>query len=178
MSSKKKWEIAIFILAGLIFVFILGAGTGIFFVQSKSSKTPLPAVGSSLISHVIHLTDKQNQANDSFNSAIEVKSGYETQSSLLSGSDVDYYFFQVIEPSNVRISFKDLPNEYSTYVYNSNRKIIASSVRSGFTASAGLIKIANPGKYYIQVYSNKNSAGKLPYSITVTILPIFDTSNQ
>jgi len=179
MTADKghiKHELLVAIL--LLVVFCFGMGAGVFFEQKKIfERTVTSSVNSSIVNHIIALSERQSRQDSSFNQAIELKSGYEAQSNFFIGNDSDFYFFQVNEPSNVRISFKDIPNEYSMDVYDANKKLVASSLRMGFTASAGLIKILKSGKYYIKVSTNKPLSSKLPYSINVTVLPIFDEGN-
>lgn len=175
--NQSYWKYITFPLI-LLVVFLLGFSLGIIGVQKKFlNLTTSQFVSHSITAHIIALTDKQSIADNSFSQAIEVKSGYEVQSNLFSGNNSDYYYFQVDEPSDVRISYKDLPYSYSTYIYSPDKKVIASTQRTGFIASAGVLKIATPGKYYIQIATDKPSKKKFPYSVTVTILPIFNPSN-
>ena len=106
--------------------------------------------------------------------AVPLKIGYRTQGTLTSGKSTDLYYFMVDTDANIRISFKNLPTDYSTYLYDSNKQIISSSNRHGVLESQAIIHIPTPGKYYLQVITDYNEPTNLPYTVNVSVLPFFE----
>lgn len=108
----------------------------------------------------------------SFDNAIPLKLGYETDGTLKTGRNIDTYYFQLDTTANVRTSLTNLPHEYNTFIYDGNKKLIASSLRSGYLDSSATIGGLHAGKYYIQIVTNYGEPVDYPYTIRVDIIPV------
>lgn len=93
----------------------------------------------------------EKEPNNTFDQASPLQPGYEMQGSFSTDNDVDIYSFHIDSPSRIQINLKNLPREYNMFVYDQNKQIIASSIRTGFDEGHSIIKIPSPGIYYIKL---------------------------
>src|SRR5579859_332958 len=54
----------------------------------------------------------EKEPNNTFDTATPLKPGYETQGTFSSSTDIDIYSFQVDNPSNIKVTLKNVPREY------------------------------------------------------------------
>lgn len=169
---NKKIFKKVFIITLIFLVFLSGVIADKIFLSKFNIQTPFKQSNLNKAKNLKELILNEKEPDNSFNQASEIKSGYQTKGSLNTSRDVDFYYFTVEKPSDVRFEFKNVPIEYQVFIYDANKNLIASSNRSGFIASVSLIKITKPGKYFLKVLSSVNSNSVIPYTLTMTILPI------
>ena len=164
----------------VLLVFVVGIVVGLFASQQKSANLPLFGLFSHSLTpvaptaanntHIISKTERNNTVEQ----ATPLVPGYETQATLVSEDDVDFYNFTLDNAARVKIDLRNLPEKFDLYLYDQNHKLIASSFRYGIDEAVTLITLPSTGKYYIKVGSSYKSGANFPYTIRLSILPFYD----
>lgn len=158
------------ILFPLFLAFVLGVLGGWYVGQKKASfLAQNPAF---LLPSSVKPTLSENEPNDSPDTATLLQWDTVTQGSLSTGKDVDFFKFNVDVPANIHIVLTKLPQEYQLYVYNPSKQLIAASQRHGFLDSSATLVAATKGTYYIKIFTSYSGTASLPYTITISPLPL------
>lgn len=152
----------------LLIVAVLGAVIG-FSLTKSSPQSQIPTLPSlKMTSPTSH---SEQEPNDSFATATPLTLGLDTQGTLTTGKDVDYYSFTVPAPGKIQITLDKLPKRYEFYVYDPQKDLIAQSARAGFASTISTVIAQNPGKYYFKMFTNYNEPSNYPYTIRVSVIP-------
>ncbi len=118
---------------------------------------------------------KENLPGNSFATAFQLNPGVKTQGTLNADNALDFYFFNLKEPSQIIIDVTDVPKTFSWILYDAQFKEVAYTLRSGTTEGSTKVTIQNPGKYYIRTWAEYGQTyTNFPYTIRLSVLPFFD----
>ena len=119
-------------------------------------------------------TAKENLPGNSFETAPELATGVQTQGTFNTDNVIDYYFFNLKNPSQIIVNITNVPKSLYWVLYDSNQNEIASTYRSGASQGSTQIALQNPGKYYMKIWADYHTLTNYPYTIRLSILPYFD----
>ncbi len=127
-------------------------------------QVPLPADWSS----------KKNLPGNTFDTAFTLNPGIKTQGTFNTSNAIDYYTFDLKDPSQIAVDVTDVPKALFWVLYDSSQKEVASTYRTGSMGGSTQIALNNPGKYYIKVWADYHELVNYPYTIRLSILPYFE----
>lgn len=174
-STKMKTKNLPWIAACFIF-FILGVSIGRqFFIQTITfNKNNQKQSTTAFNIPQIPIPPQDSLPGNSFDSAFILNPGIKTQGTLNTNNAIDYYTFDLKDPSQIVVDITDVPKALFWILYDSSQKEIASSYRSGTLGGSTQIALNNPGKYYIKVWADYHELVNYPYTIRLSILPYFE----
>lgn len=119
-------------------------------------------------------SSKENLPGNSFGTALALNPGIKTQGTFNDNNAIDYYVFNLKDPSQVILNVTDVPKALYWVLYNDQLQEMASTYRTGASAGSTQMAIQNPGKYYIKVWADYHTLTNYPYTIRLNILPYFE----
>ena len=91
------------------------------------------------------------EVNDTFESAVEIKTDYPYTASIGFAHDQDYYKFTLDKKSNVNVVLQNIGEKYELKLYNSNKTEIGSKYNEDQSDEIININDLEPGTYYILI---------------------------
>lgn len=92
------------------------------------------------------------EPNDSLSAAYgPISSGAVYNGYISSGTDTDWFKFNVNSTGTISLSLTNLPGDYDIYLYNSAGSMVAFSENAGTTSESVSYNATSTGTYYIEV---------------------------
>ncbi|WP_128331691.1 S8 family serine peptidase [Apibacter sp. HY039] len=132
--------------AGTYYVLVYGYNGNFDLSQCYHLKVSTTPVTSSCINNY--------EPNESFATAVALRTNTTYSAGIGSATDKDYYKFILGSKSNINITLQNLPKDYDLKLYNSSKTQIGSSTFSGTTNETIAMNNLAPGTYYILVYGH------------------------
>ncbi len=114
------------------------------------------------------------EPNNNFDQSNQIQPGIEIQGSITGKEDIDYYKLHLNDPSFIKGELSNLPEKSEILVYNSDKKLIASSIRESIINSTFTIFGPTKGDYYFVIHGKSSDASKGIYSFSISLVPIQD----
>jgi len=96
------------------------------------------------------------EPNNSLENGYPITSGTAYSATISTVVDNDWYKFKTSESGEIRVTLSNLPADYELYLYDSSKKLIASSKASGTSAETITLSDRKQGTYYVFVDGNRH----------------------
>lgn len=175
-TNTRSW---LWIVISCAFFFFVGIGFDK--MITFTSKTTVSIQKKSLLTFSIpqvplpsDWSQKENLPGNSFETAIPLSIGIQTQGTLNENNVIDYYSFTLKDPAKVLFDITNVPKSLYWILYDSNFKEIAASYRTGTASGTSQVSLQNQGLYYIKVWADYSQWTNYPYTIRLSVLPFIE----
>lgn len=114
------------------------------------------------------------EPDNTFNQAIQLQPGIEITGNITGKDDRDFYKINLSGSSLIKGELSNLPDESEMLIYDSNKKLIASSKRTGIINSTFTVLGEMKGTYYLVLHGKSTDVSRGQYSFSVSLIPLED----
>lgn len=181
MARKPEMKIRKILLITLVVLCVFSLGFYIGKITTIAMKPKMTTQKKSLVAFNIpqvplppDWSQKENLPGNSFETAIPLTIGFQTQGTINENNVIDYYSFVLKSPSKVIFDITNVPKSLYWILYDNTHKEIASSYRTGLLSGSSQVSLQNPETYYIKVWADYSQWTNYPYTIRLSILPFVE----